>query len=645
MLQRKKLPFEYNKDRSFFESLGDWIGDVFYDIMPEHGFELRDEQIFMAFQLERAFQEKKVMLSEAGVGTGKTIVYLLYAICYARYTGKPAIIACADESLIEQLVKPDGDIAKIDKMLHLNIDARLAKSDEQYLCIKKLEQKINMPEHKGSTFGDIYKELPEFAKKQGTMQTFEPYGDRKQYPDLKDEKWQHINWDVFQNCTLCDVRHRCGKTLTREHVRNSSDIIICSHDYYMQHVWTSDARKREGQLPLLPEYSSVVFDEGHLLEVSAQKALSYKMKDYVLIELFERLLQNDIREKFALLMEEFVETIDVFFEVLETSSKRIEGSNRMTVNLDEQLQGVALKLKQLVSTIGDELVFESETFVLDEYETKVIDEHLDEMMYALTLLLGENDAIIWSEEDEDGFTLITMPKTVKEVLRDKVFQNKKPYIFSSATLSENESFNYVTNSLGIDDYLSFSVASPFNYEENMTVNAPFIKSSNAKIEALNESIKQSEGRALVLCNSKKELQELRDGLKSNLPWELFVEGEKEITALIEKFQKDEHSILCAKSLWEGLDIPGNALKNVIIYSLPFPPNDPVFEAKRAESGDPYWEIDVPYMLLRLRQGIGRLIRTSNDSGSIVILDEKLLDDKKLLEKVKGILPNGVALEN
>ncbi|MEB9231509.1 ATP-dependent DNA helicase, partial [Bacillus cereus] len=128
MFTEKRLPFEVGKQDNFYDKLNEWIGDVFYDILPEKGFEERDEQIFMAFQLERAFQEKKVMFAEAGVGTGKTIVYLLYAICYARYTGKPAIIACADETLIEQLVKEEGDIAKLSEALGLSVDVRLAKS-------------------------------------------------------------------------------------------------------------------------------------------------------------------------------------------------------------------------------------------------------------------------------------------------------------------------------------------------------------------------------------------------------------------------------------------------------------------------------------------------------------------------------------
>ena len=123
----KTLPFTISKNDAFYEKLSEWIGDVFYDILPEKGFEERDEQIFMAFQLEKAFKEKKTIFAEAGVGTGKTIVYLLYAICYARYTNKPAIISCADETLIEQLVKEEGDIAKLSESLGLNIDVRLAK--------------------------------------------------------------------------------------------------------------------------------------------------------------------------------------------------------------------------------------------------------------------------------------------------------------------------------------------------------------------------------------------------------------------------------------------------------------------------------------------------------------------------------------
>jgi ATP-dependent DNA helicase DinG len=266
---QKRMPFVVAKTESFYDKLGEWIGDLFYDILPEAGFELRDEQIYMAFQLEKAYKDKKVMFAEAGVGTGKTIVYLLYAIMYARYTNRPAIIACADETLIEQLVKKEGDIAKLEKVLNLNIDVRLAKSRDQYLCLKKLDHTKN------NDFSDeissIFENLPDFVHSLGSMQTFEKYGDRRDYPSLSDEKWSEVSWDAVQDCFSCEKRHRCGLTLHREYYRHSEDLIICSHDFYMEHIWTKESRKREGQLPLLPEHSSVVFDEGHLLEYAAQK--------------------------------------------------------------------------------------------------------------------------------------------------------------------------------------------------------------------------------------------------------------------------------------------------------------------------------------------------------------------------------------
>ncbi|MCS0542955.1 hypothetical protein NXY55_23545, partial [Aeromonas veronii] len=171
------------------------------------------------------------MFAEAGVGTGKTIVYLLYAICYARYMRKPAIISCADESLIEQLVKPEGDIAKIADALDLNIDVRLAKAQDQYLCIRKLEHATRRTTNE--KISSIYNELPDFVHNHSTMQAFHHYGDRKTYPDLADEEWKSVAWDSFQDCFSCELRHRCGLTLSREHYRKAVDLIVCSHDFYM----------------------------------------------------------------------------------------------------------------------------------------------------------------------------------------------------------------------------------------------------------------------------------------------------------------------------------------------------------------------------------------------------------------------------
>ena len=629
-----RLPFPMIKGDNFFDKLNEWIGDVFYDILPEAGFELRDEQIYMAFQLERAYKEKSIMFAEAGVGTGKTIVYLLYAICYARYMGKPAIIACADESLIEQLVKAEGDIAKISKVLDVTIDARLAKSPDQYVCLNKLDKAMSFENNE--KINHVFDSLPEFVNKYAAMQSFHHYGDRKDYPSLTDEEWNMIGWDSFQDCFSCEKRHRCGQTLSRDFYRKSTDIIICSHDFYMEHVWTTEKRKREGQLPLLPEASSVVFDEGHLLEYAAQKALTYKIKNRTVEDLLTRLLGNDLREEFALTVEEAIEASDAFFTMLEKNTIKVDGSNRMRFTLSENVLESANYLFKKVEQIGIELVYEGELHTIDHYQLHIVEEYLDSIEYLLKLLLNKDDVIFWAEQTVEDTTLVVMPKTVETVLKENVFNKQIPFVFSSATLAENDSFDFLAKSLGIEKHTSFTIASPFDYDEKMKIYLNTVGNNEEKYKICKKAIERTEGRALVLFSSKEELQWFKEN-NNDISYKFLYEGEAEISQLVSTFQQEEQTVLCAYHLWEGLDIPGMSLSNVIIWSLPYPPNDPVFEAKRKGLKDAFNELDVPYMILRLRQGVGRLIRTSEDEGEITIfISEK--EQKQVVDKVLSVLP-------
>ncbi|WP_416826694.1 ATP-dependent DNA helicase [Ectobacillus polymachus] len=633
----RTLPFEVGKQDNFFDRLNDWIGDVFYDILPEAGFEMRDEQIFMAFQMDRAFREKRVLFAEAGVGTGKTIAYLLYAITYARYIGKPAIIACADETLIEQLVKEEGDIAKLSKALSLHIDVRLAKSMENYLCLKKMDRVIEGAPTEG--IEEAYDSLPEFVFDHGTMQSFQHYGDRKEYSYLSDEEWSQVSFDYFQDCISCEKRHRCGQTLSRDYYRKATDLIICSQDFYMQHIWTFEARKREGQLPLLPEASCVIFDEGHLVEYAAQKALTYRLQQNMMENLLTRLLQNDIREEFAELIEETIAEFSDFFHILNEHAQEISGSHRMSIQRSRMLTEHAKRVYKRIEEIGNSIVFESEMHTIDEYDLAVVDEHLDLMEHSLQLFTENENVITWVETGNEGFTLVIMPHEVEEVLRERVFSKNIPFVFSSATLSENNSFSFIAKNLGIDDYLSFSVDSPFDYEEQMKVYIPtYCNQQEKKIEYAISSLERTKGRTLVLFRTNEELRYFKHSVEEkNVPYRFLYEGDKEISVLVSEFQNEEETVLCAVHLWEGLDIPGSSLSQVIIWSLPFPPNDPVFEAKRSHVSDPFHEVDLPYMILRLRQGIGRLIRTSQDHGCITLFLEE--NEKPIVvENVKRILP-------
>ncbi|MBW4838044.1 MAG: ATP-dependent DNA helicase, partial [Paenibacillaceae bacterium] len=551
----KPYPFTYNPGIPFIQQAADWVADIFYELLPAAGFEVRDEQIYMAFQLEKAFADKQTIFAEAGVGTGKTLVYLLYAVCYARYTRKPAVITCADESLIEQLVKPEGDIAKLARHLDLIIDARLGKSPDQYLCLQKLDQ-ARAQANTDVDWEEIMTGLPSFVYSSAPMQSFHAYGDRRNYPQLTDEQWNAVNWDPFQDCFTCDRRHRCGQTLSRDHYRRAADIIICSHDYYLEHVWTYDGRKREGQLPLLPEHSSVVFDEGHLLESAAMKAFGYKMKHVTFEQLISRLLQNEIRESLAVLIDEAIVQSEEMFNAFGRYNLAIAGSERREIVLTETLLSEVSRFRGLISAIEEELVFEGELYTLDHYQLRIVEEHMEMMQQALLLFEhSESTVISWVENSPEGLTLTVMPGTVKEILEKQVFQLRMPIVFSSATMSVEGSFHYLADSLGIDHYLSFSVDSPYAYQEQMEVMAPqwpLAEGFDGKMKEVVRMLHHTGGRALILFRTRNELRQFKEHVKAEPLLDgmsFYYEGDGEISHLISAFQQEEESVLCAVSLW------------------------------------------------------------------------------------------------
>ncbi|MGX9133872.1 ATP-dependent DNA helicase [Rummeliibacillus sp. JY-2-4R] len=608
---RQSIPFALSKDKSFFDSLGDWIGDILYDELPEKGLECRDEQIFMAYQIEKVLREKSVLFAEAGVGTGKTIAYLLPSIAYARYTGKPALIACADETLIDQLVKEGGDIYKLQQYLNLNIDVRLAKSRDQYLCLKRYEEAEKFAD--GAFLDDIAETIPEGVFGQGQLGL---YGQHSDYPNISDEEWNMVNYNSIQQCSVCDLRNRCGQTLHRAHYRKSTDLIICSQDFLMENIATKESREREGQLPLLPEVSMIVLDEGHLLEYAAQKAMTYKVQDYTIVQLIDRLMVDGLREKTLYTMEKLQDGHELFFDQLRDDVIESD-EDRKRIKKSPTLLKLGQKVIDTVETLLEEFVFESELYVIPEYELRMAEEFLEQYEAAMRIFVAKGDAVDWLEETDGEETLVIMPRLITEVLEEKVFSKKIPYIFSSATLSINKDFSYIAGSLGIKDYQSFSVASPFEYDEVMQILLHHLKQEE-KVKRV-EKLIEEEKQTLILFKSKQAMNQFKGQLDERLLTNIGFEGDRELSSIVRDFQDGKLQVLCSYHLWEGLDLPEEALTRVIIFDLPFPPHDPLFDAKRSFSNNPFEDVDLPFMLLRLQQGMGRLIRTSNDYGDIHLL--------------------------
>ncbi|MGM9945106.1 MAG: ATP-dependent DNA helicase [Lysinibacillus sp.] len=632
---RESLPFELSKDRSFFESLGDWIGDVLYDELPEKGFECRDEQIFMAYQIEQALKEKNVLFAEAGVGTGKTIAYLLPAISYARYTGRPALIACADETLIDQLVKEGGDIHKLRDVLNLRIDVRLAKSRDQYLCLKRFEEaeKVETDEW----IDDIAFTIPEEVYAAGPMTKAIPYGDRSDFPTVSDEDWQKVNYNAVMQCATCNVRNRCGQTLHRMHYRQSTDLIICSQDFLMEHLATKESREREGQLPLLPEVSMIVLDEGHLLEYAAQKAMTVKVQATTIVAMLERLMVDGVRERTLYAMERLQDNHELFFDELrDCLVQSLE--DRKRINKSKRLLLIGKHVIDSVEQLLEEFVFESELYMIPEYELNMAEEFLEQYVAAIRIFVAQGDAVDWLEETDGEETLVIMPRLITEVLQEKLFSKKLPIIFSSATLSVNKDFSYIAYSLGIKNYQSFSVPSPFDYDDVMKIYLHELPQQEKASKV--QSLLRDGEKTLILFKSKQAMLQFKSSLSIIDRMTVAFEGDRELSAIVRDFQEGTMKTLCSYHLWEGLDLPEEALTRVIIYDLPFPPHDPLFDAKRSFAENPFEEVELPFMQLRLQQGMGRLIRTSNDYGDIhILLNEEEAKVKATFEAILPVQPS------
>lgn len=628
---RSKLPFSLSKEKSFYDSLNDWIGDTLYDDLTEKGYECRDEQIFMSFQIEQALKDKKVLFAEAGVGTGKTIAYLLPAIAYARYTGKPALISCADETLIEQLVKEEGDIYKMSEALDLNIDVRLAKARDQYLCLNRLEDESSfMPE---PYIEEVEDSLPDFVYGGGSLSSVYPYGERSDYPHLSDEEWRTINYHPTQQCSACDLRNRCGQTIHRDHYRKAPELIICSHDFYMEHIWTKDSRERQGQLALLPEVSMVIFDEGHLLEFSAQRALTYEVQDHTLLDLLERIMVDGVREESLVLMDQLIELHATFFNVLDDCVEDT-WNERKAIEKTPELLEIGKRATAISKDLLEEFVFESELYTIPEYDLKMVEEYLEQYIYSMELFVSGEDAVDWLNDSGEEMTLVIMPRLVTEILKENLFSSNLPIIFSSATLSLQKDFTYIAESLGIEDHLSFSVASPFDYDESMKIIAHHVADENKQQEV--EKLLEDEQQTLILFKTEEAMLAFKEEMGEGVAERIGFEGDRELSSIVRDFQNKKLQILCSYNLWEGLDIPKDALTRVIIYDMPFPPSDPLFEAKRNYANNPFEEVDLPFMLLRYRQGLGRLIRTSEDAGTIHLLVNE--EENNILSELEKVSP-------
>lgn len=640
MVTRLKEPFDYKDGEQFHEKLVDWIGDVLYDILPEYGYEVRDEQIYTAFQIADALCNKNVHLAEAGLGTGKTFAYLLSAIPYARYCKKPVVVACASTPLQEQLAGEKGDIRTLFQLLGMEIDARMAKDPHQYICSVKANETIGQ-------LGDQSDEVLDWMN-----QT--ELGERSEMPTLSDSVWRKIGWDESMPCETCEERGFCRLSKARESYKTTRDLIIVDHETFFHDLWTRKERLEDGKLPILPAYSAVVFDEGHKIVLPAA------------MQAGDRINQEEIQNMIASLeeiqgarlsLEEITvsleEASNEFFLNLNQSMISAESSERLSININDQLLKSANTFVRMLNNLLLELQIEQELYMdsLSETLIQAYEGQTEKAISALHRLSKNRGANVISWVDKKDGSLWVVPGNLRELLNRYLFQKGFPVVFTSATLSNQGNFDYFIRTLGLEKPSKSSVGSPFDTANRVNVYLPQSKMKTRgklsyRMEQLVSLLKKNGGRALVLVNSLKEVETMRKQLEhSQLPFEILWEDKGDRGYLLRKFKEEETSVLIGANFWEGIDVPGDALNLLIVWQLPFPALDPLLEAQRknakAQGLEPLTTVDYPEMGLKLKQGCGRLIRAEADRGTIAILDPVI--GTQWEEIVMGALPLGAKI--
>lgn len=612
------LPFRARNDAEFHQNLTEWLSDVFYERLPARGYEIREEQIYTAFRMARALVDGTTLLAEAGPGTGKTFAYLLPAVCYARMKGAPVVISSASHVLQAQLADPEGDIQTLSRLLDLKIDARLAADPAEYVCELKVTHAMPARPPVG---WDAFRD---WAEKTGS-------GARREVPDLPDESWELLAWDPSLPCDTCPRRGHCHLMTARRGYRAAADLVICDHRLFSRDLLTRAERLDGGQVPLLPPYSAAILDEGHHVPDIWQRAQGYALSKRRLEGALERVGELVDREETLWVLGRAGQAARQFFAALAVAALPGEGKRHVTRN--SGLLDVGVHLDTALEALQEALVTDEAMHEgLDlEAELQAYQGRLDELRAALRLLRAP-EAIAWVE----GADLWVVPRKPAGLFGTGRLSPGTPVIFSSATLEPE----YQARVLDLPAHQSTQVGVPFDLAEQELIYQP--AADGDSLSQLVEVLRATGGRALVLLNSIAEVRRYKALLAPlELPWPLIFEGDGARGAQLERFRSEVESVLFGTTFWEGVDVPGEALSCCIIPALPFPEHDPLIVERRAQAkadgDDPFVAVDLPEMLIRLKQGAGRLIRTAQDRGVLVLLDRSYLKEP-WAEAVDAALP-------
>ena len=618
-------------------------------------YEPRPQQVTMAKEVAKAFEDKKNLCVEAPTGVGKTFAYLIPAYYYSIDMGKPVVISTHTINLQEQIV--DRDLPLLEKLLQKKIYYALAKGRSNYLCLRRLSQIADMNEEL----------LPGGKKLLGEMGVLIDWvnktdsGDRAELQgDLSSKLWELVQCERG-NCLggNCPFNKKCFLNRAKRNCKNA-EIIIANHAFFFSALaMQAEVGGSDVSNSLLPEYCAVIMDEGHTLEDTAAEHLGLRADTWSMRRILNRLYSEkyhsgllrsdscasarkpiaDLRRMLDLFIPKLIEWMEQ--QNVSQGVLRYTCPGHIENYLDEYCHNLECELdrqtEQFKDNKNDDVV----------KELKALKQSLHEQNRTLNVFfqMKYKAYVYWFEisgREHKELIFNCLPVDVAPILKQKLFDAEIPIpvIITSATLAVNGNIRFFTRRIGCPEARTMMLDSPFHYEDQVTVYIPENMPDprdDAYQEELEKYIKifiaKTGGCAFVLFTSYYAMHLTAEHLEmffAEKKIELLMQGEGYLPRrMLELFREREHAVIFGtSSFWTGVDVPGKALSNVIITKLPFAvPSYPLVAARgeliTARGGSSFAEYSLPDAVLKFRQGFGRLIRTSQDRGIVVVLDGRI----------------------
>ncbi|ORM57626.1 ATP-dependent helicase [Pantoea rodasii] len=586
------------------------------------GFKPRAAQREMAQAVMEAVTKGGELVVEAGTGTGKTYAYLAPAL----RAKKKVIISTGSKALQDQLY--NRDLPTIARALKFSGKTALLKGRSNYLCLERLEQQNQTGgDLTVQALGDLIN-VRSWSNQTSDGDVSSCYGVAEDSPI-----WPFVT-STNDNClgSDCPLYKDCFVVKARKKAMDA-DVVVVNH-----HLFLADLVVKEGGFgELIPEADVMIFDEAHQLPDIASQYFGQQLSSRQLQDLAKDIIiayRTEVRD-----VQQLQKSADRLAQCAQDFRLTL-GEPGFRGNLRDLLSDN--NIMRMLTLLDDALELCYDVIKLSLGRSALLDAAFERAALYRTRLkrlraIDEPGFSYWYECTSRHFTLALTPLSVAERFREVMDNRKAAWVFTSATLAVNEQMSHFSSRLGVDKATTMILDSPFDYTQQALLCVPRNMpepnqpgGARQLARMMKPLIDANKGRCFFLCTSHKMMRELAAEFRASMTLPVLLQGETSKGQLLKQFLDAGNALLVAtSSFWEGVDVRGDALSLVIIDKLPFTsPGDPLLKARmedcRLRGGDPFNDVQLPDAVITLKQGVGRLIRDTDDRGVLVICDQRLV---------------------